>query len=227
MNRPTPLRRRTAAVPAAAPVPPGATALGAGGCPVSRRLEHFTRREEQVLSQVRRSILEGGEVLLVGELGAAWGWAARHRWSVTCRTWSAAAPCPASCPCGQACAGSAGASVRRCPAPHPRRLQRRPRARPGAPATAPASPTPHGKCAPSTGDAAVGQGGVEDGHQRGSGSAGWVLDWVLHGESWCDTPARRMWPGREAGCCGDLVARRSGRAFGVRPVPHGRSSRPW
>ncbi|MDQ0604849.1 SOS-response transcriptional repressor LexA [Streptomyces canus] len=40
---------------------------------MSRRLDHFTRREEQVLSQIRRSILEGGEVLSVRELGAALG----------------------------------------------------------------------------------------------------------------------------------------------------------
>jgi repressor LexA len=40
---------------------------------VSRRLEHFTLHGEQVLSQIRRLILEGGEVLSVRELGAALG----------------------------------------------------------------------------------------------------------------------------------------------------------
>ncbi|MDQ0596253.1 SOS-response transcriptional repressor LexA [Streptomyces canus] len=40
---------------------------------MNRRPEHFTVREEQVLSQIRRSILDRGEALSVRELGAALG----------------------------------------------------------------------------------------------------------------------------------------------------------
>jgi SOS-response transcriptional repressor LexA len=40
---------------------------------VSRRPEHFTVREEQVLSQIRCSILDRGEALSVRELAAALG----------------------------------------------------------------------------------------------------------------------------------------------------------
>ncbi|MFF4276907.1 hypothetical protein [Streptomyces sp. NPDC001536] len=40
---------------------------------MSRRPEHFTVREERVLSQIRRSILDRGEALSVRELGAALG----------------------------------------------------------------------------------------------------------------------------------------------------------
>ncbi|MCX5328583.1 MULTISPECIES: hypothetical protein [unclassified Streptomyces] len=40
---------------------------------MSRRPEHFTVREEQVLAQIRRSILDRGEALSVRELGAALG----------------------------------------------------------------------------------------------------------------------------------------------------------
>ncbi|MCX5336491.1 hypothetical protein [Streptomyces sp. NBC_00140] len=40
---------------------------------MSRRPEHLTVREEQVLSQIRRSILDRGEALSVRELGAVLG----------------------------------------------------------------------------------------------------------------------------------------------------------
>jgi hypothetical protein len=40
---------------------------------VTRRPEHFTVREDQVLSQIRCSILDRGEALSMRELGAALG----------------------------------------------------------------------------------------------------------------------------------------------------------
>lgn len=40
---------------------------------MSRRPEHFTVGEEQVLSQIRRSILDRGQALSVRELGAVLG----------------------------------------------------------------------------------------------------------------------------------------------------------
>ncbi|MGW1274644.1 LexA family protein, partial [Streptomyces sp. NPDC002491] len=50
--------------------PPGPRS---GACPVNRRPQHLTLREEEILSRIRRSIEDRGEALSVRELAAAVG----------------------------------------------------------------------------------------------------------------------------------------------------------